>query len=315
MSAQHPLRDRLRLTLNRAMAKGLWPARWVEPDLPEREQRTARSGHLSLEVVSHCWNYAHLLVYQLSSLVLNPPRELSLTMTVVYCTEDAETRRLLDFFASQQVDNVTWNWLALPRQELFRRGIGRNRVALQTCADWVWFTDCDVLFQTGCLDALATQLQGRQDALVFPAVEHCTELLPHDHALMQRGHLAPAVIELGDVALVEIKRTRATGPLQITHGDVCRAIGYCRNMPLYQQPSEIWCKAHEDVAFRWLMRTQGTALPVPGVVRIRHLAKGRYTGNQRNTRLRTWIRQLQKRLREPDARRRGQESDTGPDRK
>ena len=51
-------------------------------------------------------------------------------------------------------------------------------------ADWVWFTDCDVVFGAGCLDGLATALQGRRDTLVFPRVEHVSAVLePGDPVL------------------------------------------------------------------------------------------------------------------------------------
>ncbi len=290
-----------RLFVWRSMAKGLWPARWIEPDLPRKDARKARTGVLTLEIVSHCWNYSHLLIYQLSSLVLFPPRDLKVIVTILYSSEDEETVRVLRGFDQIQLENVTWNWLELPRQQLFRRGIGRNAVALRTQADWVWFTDCDVLFRDNCLDQLACELQGRQDALVYPDVEYCTPILPDDHALLDAGRAATEVLDIGDMTLHARPRKRATGPLQITHGDVCRAVGYCRNIAIYQQPSETWTKAHEDGAFRWLLRTKGEALPIPSVVRIRHLSKGRYTGGAAATRLRTRIRRSQIALREPEA--------------
>ena len=87
-------------------------------------------------------------------------------------------------------------------------------------------------------------------------------------------------------------RTRATGPLQITHGDVARRCGYCECLALYQTPSETWCKAREDRAFRWLSRSQGTPLEIPGVYRIRHVFKGRYTGSQMSTGVRSRIRRF-----------------------
>ena len=62
------LRDALEQVFIRIAATGLVPSRWyLKP--PKREQLTARSGVLDIEIVSHCWQYAHLLAYQLSSLV------------------------------------------------------------------------------------------------------------------------------------------------------------------------------------------------------------------------------------------------------
>ena len=66
----------------RLAASGLAPASRFLPDLPGPEQREARAGRLHIEIVSHCWHYAHLLVYQLRSLVLFPARQMGGTMTV-----------------------------------------------------------------------------------------------------------------------------------------------------------------------------------------------------------------------------------------
>ena len=101
------------------------------------------------------------------------------------------------------------------------------------------------------------------------------------------------VLSLDTSKFVAKQMTRATGPLQIAHGDVCRKIGYCRSIGIYQKPSKKWCKAHEDRAFRWLMGTQGTPLPIPGVYRIRHVTKGRYTGSHGENWIRTTVRKVQ----------------------
>ena len=280
----------------RLAASGLVPARWFLAELPSQQQRAAKTGHLQLEIVSHCWKYAHMLVYQLSSLALFPPQSCTVTMTVFYGEEDSATVALLAYFKELKVPNVVWNWQCLPRQALFRRAIGRNLAARNSQADWVWFTDCDLLFRAGCLDGLAAALQGRQDVLVYPAQEYCTGLLPYDAAILQPDMSTPAVLDVDESLFSRFPRSRATGPLQITHGDVARAVGYCESLPYYQRPSETWCKAYEDRAFRWLLRSQGVPLDVLGVFRIRHVAKGRYTGGKLNTGLRSNLRKLVARI-------------------
>lgn len=287
----------IQLAFFRFAAGGWIPPSWFEPDLPPEDQRAARTGHLQLEVVSHCWNYSHFLVYQLSSLVLFPPKKLDVTMTVFYSPEDTRTEELLAFFGQQEVPGVTWNWQPIPKQELFRRGIGRNRAALATKADWVWFTDCDLMFREDCLDILAEVLQGRRDALLFPEEERTTDLLAEDNPMLEAGSAGPQVLDIDTSSFTTRTITKATGPLQIAHGDVCRAIGYCRSIGLYQKPVESFAKCHEDRAFRWLLRSQGEPIDVPGVYRIRHIAKGRYTGSETRSRFRTWLRVWQSRWR------------------
>lgn len=282
----------------RIAASGALPARCFERRLPTVEHRGARTGHLALEIVSHCWKYSHLLVYQLSSLVNFPPSDLDVTMTVFYCPEDEGTAELLSFFQRIDVPGVRWNWQSLPRERLFRRAIGRNQAALSTTADWVWFTDCDLLFRDDCLDTLAERLQGRRDALVYPREERRTLLLTEHDLMITAGRQTPQILDVDTSQFSARHPTRATGPLQITHGDVCRSCGYCDAIRFYQRPADHWRKAREDRAFRWLLQTPGVPLDIPSVYRIRHAYKGRYAGGDKaSTRLRTAIRRLQARLR------------------
>jgi hypothetical protein len=268
------------------------PARWFVGRAPKARELPGRRGHLTLEVVSHCWRYAHLQAYQLSSLAMHPPTGLSVRMTVYYAEEDEVTRSLLAAFGRRDVPGVTWDWRPLPRTALMRRCIGRNDAALRTTADWIWFTDCDLLFAEGCLDALATQLQGRQDPLVYPREEACTELLPANDTDLVREDGLSSLITIDPSRFTPRAISRATGPLQITHGDAARQMGYCQGVHCYLEPAEKWQKAHEDRVFRWTLNSQGTPLDLPGVFRIRHLEKGRYTGTALNTRVRSRIRQL-----------------------
>jgi hypothetical protein len=286
----------------RFAATGAIPARWYLPSLPPVEERASTTGALKLEIVSHCWNYAHFLNYQLSSLARFPPTRLTVNMTVFYAEEDARTATLLDYFGAIEVPGVTWNWQKLPREQLFRRSIGRNKAALETTSDWIWFTDCDLLFRETCLDVLSDELQGRQDTLVFPRQERVTSMLANSDPMLNVEE-KPRIIDIEADRFTVSERGRATGPLQIVHGDVARAVGYCDALKHYQKPSETFAKCYEDRAFRWLLRTDGVALDVPGVYRLRHVHKGRYTGSAASNRIRSAIRRFTSWLKE-----RGQET-------
>ena len=141
----------------RFAASGYLPARWFSKVHPDDVDKARRTGKLKLEIVSHCWRYGHYLVYQLSSLVHHRTDKLDVTMSVYYSSEDESVVRVLRFFEKIEVPGLTWNWVELPKEKLFRRSIGRNLAAKSTSADWVWFTDCDVMFHEGCLDALADE--------------------------------------------------------------------------------------------------------------------------------------------------------------
>ena len=276
----------------RFAASGALPASWFRDVDPADVPRARRTGTLSLEIVSHCWRYGHFLLYQLSSLVIHRTEKLVVTMTVYHAPGDQSVLKVLRFFEGIEVPGVLWRWRPLPEERLFRRSIGRNLAAKATQADWIWFTDADVVFHGGCLDTLADLLQGRDDVLVHPRAPLGTELLPEDHELLRQGRAAPAVL---DIPMREFRHyggnhDRAKGPYQITHGDVARALGYCESIGLYQRPAPRWRKAYEDRAFRWLLGTDGVALDIPGCCQIRHAAKGRYRQGSASGRLRSFIR-------------------------
>ena len=281
--------------LYRLAEKGLLPVSWFRRIDPAGVRKEKRRGRLRLEIVSHCWRYGHFLTYQLSSLVHHRSARLDITMTVYHCPEDESTLRVLRFFGDMKLPGITWDWRVLPKEQLFRRAIGRNLAAKSTTADWIWFTDADIVFQEKCLDTLAELLQGRDDALVHPETTFGTALLPEDDPILRRGREGPALVTLPQRAF-PFRRgpaDRAKGPYQITHGDVARACGYCESMRFYQRPAKRWCKAHEDSAFRWLLGTRGTPLYLPGVCQIRHLAKGRYKKGAFTSVIRAFLRRSQ----------------------
>lgn len=276
----------------RLAASGLLPARWFRERLPAPSERKAATGKINLEIVTHCWQYASMLAYQLSSLVNYPPTRVHVTVTVFHAEEDRDTTELLAFFAAIQIPAVAWNWQPLPKEKLFRRGIGRNMAARATTADWVWYTDCDIIFHRDSLDILADQLQGRRDTLLFPRQERTTPMLAASDPMLQKGRKPRLVdIDAGNFSLHA--RDRAKGAFQIVHGDVARAIGYCAGISLYQTPAAHWCKCYEDRAFRWLAGTRGEPIDVPGIYQIRHIHKGRYKKDAFWSTVRSKIRRLQ----------------------
>lgn len=276
----------------RFAAKGLLPSTWFNQNLPSKQQRATASQPVSIEIVSHCWKYAEFQLYQLSSLVNFPPTSCIITHTVFYSVEDVDTVRLLNYFGQINVNNVQWNFIALPKEQLFRRAIGRNIAAKKTQADWVWFTDCDVVFHQGALDALAAQLIGRQDVLVYPRQMQVTSLLAKDDPLITKARAEPAVMDI-ELSQFSVRHfSRATGPIQIAHGDVARACGYCADLAVYQKTMPRWSKCYEDRAFRWLVGSQGVAIDIPNVFFIRHAEKGRYQQDSQLSKVRKTIRRL-----------------------
>ncbi|WP_196139504.1 glycosyltransferase family A protein [Aliikangiella sp. G2MR2-5] len=284
--------SKLLIQFFRIFVKRLLSPRWFRDSLPDESQRSKKKGELSLEIVSHCWQYANMLTYQLSSLVNYPPQKLKVRMTVFYSEDDHATKETLEFFSSHQVSNVEWNWVPLPKEKLFRRGIGRNMAARSTKADWVWYTDCDIIFHKHCLDSLALELQGQNGKLYYPRQERTTPMLASDDPMLREGR-QPQIVDIPAQEFSLHSRDKAKGAFQIVHGDVARAIGYCDGMRAFQTQVTHWSKTYEDTAFRWLISSKGIPIDVESVYQIRHIVKGRYRKGTFFSRLRSKIRRMQ----------------------
>jgi len=274
--------------LNKYLIGTVLPISWFGPKPPALDRLSKPEAPLHLQIVSHCWQYSHMLNFQLSSLANFPPSDLNVTYTLYHSAQDTDLKKLIARYDEIEVPNVTWHWVEVPNNQLFRRAIGRNQVALNTEADWVWFSDCDLIFHENCLDSLAVALENRQQRMVFPRQEGITELLESTHPMLNQTNNVRIDIDTTLFKTNEIQK--AKGAFQIVHGDVLRACGYCKDIKLYQQPMEHWSKTYEDSMFRRMIDSEGEPVDVKGLYRIRHIEKGRYTGNTKRSKLRKKIR-------------------------
>ena len=264
----------LRHQLNKAFIGKILPISWFGPKPPATSELSIPAAPLHLQIVSHSWQYAHMLNFQLSSLVSYAPTQLKVTYTLYHSAQDSELKKLIARYDSIKPANVTWQWIELPKNELFRRAIGRNQTALNTTADWVWFSDCDLIFHAGCLDSLALALDNRQARMVFPQQEFVTDLLESSHPMLNQNNNETIDIDTNLFTTNTIQK--AKGAFQIVHGDVLRKCGYCRDIKLYQRPMQHWSKTYEDSLFRRMIDSEGDAVDVKNLYRIRHVEKGRY---------------------------------------
>ncbi len=236
---------------------------------------------MSLEIVCHCWNYSRLLTYQLSSLVLFPPKDVGVTMTVFHNEEDERTVQVLDYFRAISADNVSWNWRQLEKPLLFRRAIGRNMAALETKADWIFFTDCDQVFREGCIDSF-TQLMSIEAPLVYPRYVNCTTHIGADNPILEKADEGPAILDIDPADFQPVLHTRAIGGVQVARGDVVRQTGYCKDIPRFMKPARKFHRTREDVVFRRLLGTPGEPVDMPNIFRIEHKQKGRFFFSWKN---------------------------------
>lgn len=230
---------------------------------------------MKLEIVSHCWSYSRLLTYQLSSLVLFPPKQVDVTMSVFYSKEDESTCKVLEYFGGQNIPGITWNWRDMDKTYLFRRAIGRNMAGLETKADWVFYTDCDYVFREGCLDSISQADIADNAPLIFPRYVNTSDRVSHNDSLFQELEKGPRILDIDTEGFSPVLFNRAIGGVQIARGDVVRKIGYCRDVPKFMKPEQRYQRCREDVVFRKIIGSPGVPVDIPEIYRIEHKQKGR----------------------------------------
>lgn len=229
---------------------------------------------MKIEIVTHCWNYPRLLMYHLSSLVKHPPKKCTVQMTIFNTENDIPTQRVLNYFGKMVIPNVSWKWWSLPPDQITMRAIGRNKAALQTKSDWLWFCDADYWIGEGALDSLAEQVNNLKEILVYPRFVRGSRSHETGDAAIERASGEPRVLDIDPEEYVEMKNRKAIGGLQIAKGSVCKEKGYCKDSRRAQTPRNSWRRTLEDKAFRSILGTSGKGLLIPNIYRIRHGKRG-----------------------------------------
>lgn len=229
-----------------------------------------------LHIVTHCYSaelpqYAMALRYQLSSLVLHPPKVR--TLVEVCCVEeDSETMDVIDWFTCNTNLYLCISRLTLP--QISRRSIGRNLAALRSHAELIWFTDVDHVFGEGCIDSLWREWESMPYfvSMIYPKSIQINKT----HALGDWYLSSSAQAELVDINpgdFTDKFYDRAIGGVQIVPGSLARQYGYLNHEPQYQTPLEKpFSSFQDDVVYRRWCGTKGpvVAVNIEGLRRIRH---------------------------------------------
>lgn len=258
-----------------------------------------------VEIVSHCYaaklpQYAAMLVCQASSLVLHKPRLCNVCLSVCiwhdlpigqedwnedffgtdWDKEDSNksdqiVRKVLPWVKQVLTEHgASWAVCHLSKGKIGRRSIGRDRLALISDADFVWFADVDQVFRDGVFDRLVSLEWPNSAAMIYPR-----EIMIHrNHAT---GDKLTEAINLDDPQLIDVdpsefvpKRYRkAIGGVQIVRGDFARKHGYLHEDKKWTCPTDKpFGDFRDDVAYRRFCSEHGSIVGVdlPGLYRIRH---------------------------------------------
>lgn len=244
-----------------------------------------------IEIVTHAYagdlpQFAVFLQAQLSSL-LRYASSTPVTVTVCYSLADTAIAQVVDRHRNTMIGWLQLNPMPMSEPELFRRCIGRNRAALATEADVVWFADVDHCFGPQCLNELWDIFQElgtdpHEPTLVWPE-----RLCIHrDHETGDRfwqQHLNnQGIIEINPSDFVDKGYHSAIGGVQIVKGTFARQYGYLDGNAKWQQPrtdGKPFGDFRDDVRFRSFCLSKGPGLqvPIPNLYRLRH-SKVTYKG-------------------------------------
>jgi hypothetical protein len=238
---------------------------------------------VSIELVTHCWAehyplFAGALCHQLSSLVINKPKNADVCITICLTASDRAVVDVIRHFNSLGEPKI--KVLPLPLESLGRRSIGRNSAALHTSADIVWFTDVDHFFGPNCLDSLADYFtKWPKDAkMIFPrSIKIHKDWETGDKAL--RSALKDIrVININKDDFVDKQYHRAIGGVQIVQGDFAREHGYLNGNRKWLKPRQDGLPFNDfkdDVIYRNFAKSFENFLKIErieleGLYRLRH---------------------------------------------
>lgn len=227
---------------------------------------------MKLEIVNHVHNYSRCLAYQLSSLILYPPKTVDLTYYLYHTTDDAETLAVIDYFRPKMLCNFITRSQDI--DVLRNRAAGRNEVAQSSKADWIWFTDTDHLFRHDCLDKLHEILDVRwgdppkEIDLCFPQRVQVTHQ-PIGDALIAEM-VQPMIRDVPEDAFWSYRMGVAIGGIQIATREVCNRVGYVPWMKDERAANWNFCS---DKRFRYQVAIRHS-INLPNICRIRHGVRG-----------------------------------------
>jgi hypothetical protein len=227
---------------------------------------------MNIEICTHAYavdlpQYACFLRVQLESLLQAPEY---VSETVCYTRHDGRVAAVLEEYVPLLGPRL--RTILLTREELGRRGLGRNMAALATKADLVWFADVDYFWGPGCFEFLAGMADN--PTLRWPkTVWTQADERVGDALLAILDNNGNPAVDTSDFIATHPKK--AIGGIQIIAGDYCRRYGYLnhdkrRQRPL--NPGDTMFKTLEDSAIRKHIATVGQAMAIdlPGVYRLRH---------------------------------------------
>jgi hypothetical protein len=231
----------------------------------------------SIEIVTHCWAeeyplFAGALGYQLASLVLHPPKDANVSVTVCISKTDETT---ISMIKNPLWDPLSLRALPLDVETLGRRCMGRNVVAKWTREDIVWFCDVDHFFGPDCLRVLSEMDWPEGASMIFPRqiqIHHNHQLGDETLRLMLRN---PRLELPSSRDFVDKDYNRAIGGVQIVQGHHARKYGYLDKDQKWQQPrtdGKPFGDFQDDIAYRKFCQSYGSMKPIdlPNLFRLRH---------------------------------------------
>ena len=234
-----------------------------------------------IHIVTHAYamqlpQYAVFLRAQLSSLILYS-QDVDTRITVCFMPEDEAVVKVLDSLEPELGDRLIR--LSLNYGELTRRAIGRNKAALASTADLVWFADADYFFGPRCLWTLdyiwSHYPPVTRPRLLFPDGVKIQATHQLGDEFWKKHQDADGLIKPDFSEFIWKPYFKAIGGAQIANGDDARLFGYLHEHPHWQVPCPIGDKPFctlDDTKYRRAISSRGQIerISLPGLYRLRH---------------------------------------------
>jgi glycosyltransferase involved in cell wall biosynthesis len=228
---------------------------------------------LSMEICIHCNFYQKRLTWMLSSLLEQKGSIPHIIINISHTDNDGSptTSNVCDFFRDKGLNIVETN---VTQEEVSNRAIARNRQATNTKADWILFSDSDIVFDPMFFDDLQRKLRKelRDIKLVMGADRHSlNDQFCIKYFSEEDKRIYPCIIEnpseIASKFPVKYKHGKDTcaGYFQLINGNVLR--GKCKGK-ITDNPKDHWRNTRGD---RCLRVRAGGRYGIPDTKPIYHL--------------------------------------------
>ena len=209
---------------------------------------------LTIEICIHCYHYQHRLCWMLSSILQQKGDVPNIIVNISYAPNNGDpiTEEVCKFFREQ---GLNIKETVVLEKEASNRAIARNKQVAETTADWILFSDSDMVYDPELFSDLQQQLKTnlRTETRVMGGDRHsmdinfCVKFFEEDATVYPC--VIPNVADITSKWPLRWVTGKGTAPGNFQLANV-KAIQIIRGGKYTERTGDVWRRTKSDRAFR-----------------------------------------------------------------